>query len=104
MSKITLDDITANILSVHYFTAYEGANAKLMPVDAGESHSMLSEQSLKLLTICVLVLKNGFTVIGSSYCDDPKNFNSEMGRNVAYDDAVESVWPLMGYKLKCDLA
>ena len=103
MSKVTFNEVEDNILSRHFFTAYGGANVKLMPIDAGQAHSMVSAQALQLLTICVLVLKNGFTVLGKSACADPDEFDAEIDRSIAASDAVRQVWPLMGYKLKCDL-
>ena len=102
-ARVTPKDILDNIHSEHYFTAYEGANAKLMPVDAGQSHSLKAAEALGLLTFCVLVLENGFTVTGESACASPENFDAEIGRRVAREHAVNKIWPLMGYKLKCDL-
>ena len=55
---------------------------------------------LRLLTFCVLVLRNGFTVTGESACASPENFDAEIGRNIARQNAVSKVWPLMGYALK----
>ena len=52
------------------------------------------------MTFCVLVLKNGFTVTGESACVSRKNFNAEIGRRIARENAVAKVWPLMGYELK----
>jgi hypothetical protein len=57
-------------------------------------------QSLGLLTFCVLVLRNGFTVTGESACASPENFDAELGRKIAYGNAVQKLWPLMGYALK----
>lgn len=57
-------------------------------------------RSLHLLTICVLVLRNGFTVIGESACASPANFNAEIGRKIARENAVQKVWPLLGFALK----
>ena len=59
---------------------------------------------LSLLTFCVLVLRNGFTVTGESACASPENFNAEIGRRIARENAVAKVWPLMGYELKTALA
>lgn len=56
--------------------------------------------SLALLTFCVLVLKNGFTVVGKSACAAPERFDSELGRKYAREDAVNQIWPLEGYLLK----
>lgn len=96
-NKVTLQDIEANILSEHYFTAEEGAQGRLKKTnpDLGMEHSTLA-----LLTFCVLTLRNGFTVTGESACVSPENFDAEIGRKVARQKAVEKVWPLMGYALK----
>lgn len=59
--------------------------------------------SLDLLTFCVLVLRNGFTVTGESACASPENFDAELGRKIARQNAVNKVWPLMGYALKMAL-
>jgi hypothetical protein len=59
--------------------------------------------ALKLLTFCVLVLKNGFTVTGESACASPENFDAEIGRKIARENATQKVWPLMGYELKSKL-
>ena len=50
-------------------------------------------------TICNLILENGFSVRGESSCVDPANFSAEMGREIAYDAAVDKVWLLEGYLL-----
>ena len=58
---------------------------------------------LMLLTFCVLVLKNGFTVTGESACASPENFDAELGRKVARENAVKKIWALEGYLLKQSL-
>ncbi|MEI6282790.1 MAG: Gp49 family protein [Alphaproteobacteria bacterium] len=60
--------------------------------------------SLLCLTICVLVMKNGFTVVGKSACASPENYNEEVGRRVAREDAVKQIWALEGYQLRTRLA
>lgn len=59
---------------------------------------------LALLTICVLVLKNGFTVTGESACASPENFNAELGAKIAREHAKQKIWPLEGYALRNKLA
>lgn len=51
-------------------------------------------------TVCQLTLQNGFTVVGVSACVDPKNFDKEIGQDIAKDNAVEKVWELEGYLLR----
>ena len=55
------------------------------------------------LTICVLTLRNGYTVTGESACADPKNFDAEIGQQVARKRAVEQIWPLLGFRLRDQL-
>ena len=52
------------------------------------------------LTVCVLTLKNGFTVTGESACASPENFNRELGERIACDNAKDKIWALEGYLLK----
>lgn len=104
--RITPADIKANIVSEHYFTAGDGG-------DSDESDNTyhhppgqdeFNHDPLALITFCVLVLKNGFTVTGESACASPENFDVAVGRTVARAAAVNKIWPLMGYELKSELA
>lgn len=60
--------------------------------------------SLKCLTLCIIVLKNGFTVVGKSACASPENYDRELGNKIARVNAVEQIWPLEGYLLREKLA
>jgi len=109
--RITPDLIQANIKGVHYFTALQGARSAVMDYMV-ESENPLNPEpvpapldpNLGLLTFCVLVLQNGFTVTGESACASPENFDAEAGRIAARRNAENKIWPLMGYELKCRLA
>lgn len=96
--RITPADVEANIASEHYFNAGE-AYYGLVRNSAASS----SVRALDLLTFCVLVLKNGFTVTGESACASPENFNAGIGCKIARENAVQKIWPLMGYELKSKL-
>lgn len=109
--RITPQDIEEAISSEHYFTADEGNfgrhylrtiddNGGVIDIEAQTNHA----PALKLLTFCVLVLKNGFTVTGESACASPENFDAEIGKKVARENAVQKIWPLMGYELKSQLS
>jgi len=52
------------------------------------------------LTLCVLTLTNGFTVTGESAAVSMENFDKEIGRKVARENAREKIWVLEGYLLK----
>ena len=56
------------------------------------------------LTICCLTLKNGFTVTGESACASPENFNEEIGQKVSKANARDKIWPLLGFRLRDELA
>lgn len=105
--RITPADIEANIASEHYFTAREGVLGSVaadgVAVTAYEQVNT-APQALGLLTFCVLVLRNGYTVNGESACASPENFNAESGRKIARENAINKVWPLMGYELRSKLA
>ena len=106
--RITPADIEANIASEHYFTARDGRRGALHEETYVGREKPAPDNSdllpLDLLTFCVLVLKNGFTVTGESACASPENFNAEIGRKIARENAVAKVWPLMGYELRSKLA
>lgn len=93
--RVTPADIEANIVQERYFTAAQGVAGATYVIHNPNEHG-----SLSLLTFCVLVLKNGFTVTGLSACASPENFDAELGRKIAREKAVDQLWPLMGYALK----
>ena len=96
--RITPADIEANISSEWYINAADGV------VPDEFQPSVPANHPLSLLTLCVLVLKNGFTVTGESACASPENFDAELGRKIARQNAVSKIWTLMGYALKERLA
>lgn len=97
--RITPADIESNIASEYYFTAAEGVCGATAGAVDPDWHP-----SLGLLTFCVLVLENGFTVTGESACASPENYNPSIGRKIARENAINKIWPLMGYELKSKLA
>ena len=102
--RVTPADIEANIDSAHYFTAADGVRGALAKADPDLGVDIEKRDPRSLLTFCVLVLKNGFTVTGESACASPDNFDAEIGRKIARANAVQKIWPLMGYELRSKLA
>lgn len=92
--RVTLESINNNIAAEYSFVADKAVVALEMP----------SHESLKLLTVAVVVMKNGFTVIGKSAPASPENFDEEKGRIFAREDAIRQIWPLAGYALRDKLA
>lgn len=99
--RVTPTDIDANIAQEFYFSAGDGVYGS-EALQHGQGFT--NEQALNHLTFCVLVLKNGFTVTGESACASPENFNAEIGNKIARQNAVNKIWPLMGYALKQKLS
>ncbi len=52
------------------------------------------------LTVCCLTLRNGYTVTGKSAAASPSNFDEEIGRKIAHENARNEIWALEGYRLK----
>ena len=96
--RITPADIESTIASEHYFSAFDAAMS-LESVQISHVDFAL-KSNLSLLTFCVLVLRNGFTVTGESACASPENFDAEIGRKIARDNAKNKIWLLEGYLLK----
>lgn len=92
--RVSLNDMKTKISGEYYFTAGAAIAALKMPCSP----------ELDILTICVLKMQNGFTVIGKSAPASPENFDEEKGRRFAYEDAIKQLWPLEGYALREKLA
>lgn len=91
--------IDSQILSEHY-----GRASELYPMNQETAPLATTTVAMSCLTICVLVLKNGFTLIGKSAFVSPENFNADLGRRIARDDARNQIWALEGYALRSKLA
>lgn len=93
-ARVTPADIEVSIAKELFFTAGQAARGLNLPASPSDD----------LLTFCVLTLRNGFTVTGESACASPENFDAEIGRNIARQNAVQKIWPLMGYELRSKLS
>ena len=113
--QITPTDVEANIACEHYFTAADGVlgafgvdclHSRYADTDTanGQEPGTIAYEAHCRLTFCVLVLRNGFAVTGESACASPEKFNAEIGREIARQNAVQKIWPLMGYELRSKLA
>ena len=104
--RVTPEHIQSVISHELYFTAQQGVygEAVFHVTDLKDTPAYPVHQSLGLLTFCVMVLKNGFTVTGESACASPENFDPEIGRKIARDNAVNKIWALEGYLLKQKLS
>lgn len=79
---------------------------RLTPADidaviVGEAYTVMPSGKAM---VCELTLRSGFTVRGESACVSKENFNEEIGRKIARENARDKIWLLEGYRLQCDLA
>lgn len=98
-SQVTILDIEQNISSEWYINAADGVTPDML-----HQPPVPSSHPLRLLTFCVLVLKNGFTVTGESACVSAANYDETIGRRVARENAIDKVWPLVVFALKQKIA
>lgn len=82
----------------------EGYIAEEHYINLGEALNTPPDHPTRVMTQCVILLKNGFTVTGESGCADPRKFDVEIGQRIARANALNKVWPLMGYVLRSQLA
>ncbi len=81
----------------------KGLNAPRLTPDMIDSvivNEVYETYSGTTLTVCVLFLKNGFTTVGHSSAVSLENFDAEIGRKIAKDNARNEIWKLEGYLLK----
>ena len=102
--RVTPQHIESLIRSEVYFTGTDGAQSPSASVKSEYVEGERILAPLDLLTFSVLVLRNGFTVTGESACASPENFDPEIGRKIARENAVNKIWLLEGYLLKQKLS
>ncbi len=90
MTEEQLDSAIAN--RPYEKVTKEGIEARITKVD----YLVLPNSTV---TLCNIVLENGYSVRGESACVDARNFNLEIGQNLAYKDAFSKLWALEGYLL-----
>jgi hypothetical protein len=97
--RVRPEDIEAEIAGEHYFTAAQGVDGACYRI-----HDPNDRTRLSLVTICVLELSNGCVVLGKSVVISPENFDAAKGREIARKNAIDQIWPLLGFRLLDRLA
>jgi hypothetical protein len=72
--------------------------------DLVEHIEIFRPESVPTMTIAILRLRNGFSLVGKSACIDPKAYNAEKGETFAVDDALRGLWPLEAYRRRIEMA
>lgn len=96
--RVTPADIEANIVGEFIFSPSD------YNLGCGFCVGEFDREKIKRHTVCVLTLANGFTVVGIN--EGPvsaANFDVDLGRRLARQNAVNQIWPLMGYALRSSL-
>jgi hypothetical protein len=106
--RVSLADIEAAIDDRFFLTGNVFADASLAVhgvVDLLSREQHIDKfPTVKVLSLCLLVMRNGFTVVGKSAPASPENFDAELGCKLAYEDCIRQLWPLMGFALRDKLA
>lgn len=70
-------------------------------------NSIASEEYLtvgKKTTVCLITMKNGYEVVGTSACVCAENYSEEVGKPYARERAIQQVWAALGAELQAQLA
>lgn len=80
-------------------------SVKKEDIDSILSQTLISvEKYGDKTTILKATLPNGFVVVESSNCVDPKNFNMSIGEQICMKKLEDKIWELEGYKLQNELS
>lgn len=80
-------------------------SVKKEDIDSILSQTLISvEKYGDKTTILKATLPNGFVVVESSSCVDPKNFNMSIGEQICMKHLEDKIWELEGYKLQNELS
>ena len=80
------EEVLSYIAEEHYYTLDKA-------VDSGFNR-------LRLTTVCVLILKNGFVLIGTSATNNADKFDFELGKKYAKEKAINELWGMLAFQLR----
>jgi hypothetical protein len=96
MDSLKVTEAESAAVAVAPRVTLESMEAKI----ASENYTLVDG----ILTICTIKMANGFYVIGESAPASPANFNAELGKKFARENAIRQLWKLEGYALREKLA
>jgi hypothetical protein len=93
--RITLDYIKSQVQKIYYIDGETLANA----ANFTDHIDKVAPYPPKLasFTVCMVLMKNGFMLLGKSAPLSPENFDQGKGRIFAYEDALRQTWPLFAF-------
>lgn len=103
--RVSLESLKGKVSDCYFVNAGEAVEARGTDSEgvALDDHETPDGGPLFLLTLCFLVLHNGWTVLGKSAPVSAENFDAAKGRTFAFEDALRQLWPLEGYRLRDEL-
>lgn len=116
-ARVTPNDIEASIASEHYFSCWDGINGALAACNLTQRHAdtdtangqqppvATTYEAASQVTICLMVMRNGHKIVGvNTGAVSAANFDAELARKLSRQNAIDQIWPLMGYELRSKLA
>ena len=88
------DEAAENVQKTANRVTLESMNAKILGVE------FINPTTIPHMTIAVVSLVNGFSLIGKSAPADPENYDRALGQKFAQEDAMRQMWLLEGYLLR----
>jgi hypothetical protein len=102
--RVTESDIEANIAYEVSFVALDAIDDMIQRGRGVRPPNYQARQTLRIITLCLMVLRNGFKIVGTSAPVSEENFDPDLGRKFAREDALRQIGPFMGYALRDRLA
>ena len=94
-----------------YFEKYEEpVEEETFTITADYIDEIMENTEIKVLpsvfgkcTVVAAKLPNGFVIVESSACVDPRNYDEDMGVEICMNKIINKVWELEGYRLQSAL-
>lgn len=93
-----------------YFEMHEESEEEAFTITAEHIDEIMENTEIKVLpsvfgkcTVVAAKLPNGFVIVESSACVDPRNYDEDMGVEICMDKIINKVWELEGYRLQSTL-
>lgn len=96
--KVMLQDIESRIQTEFYLTGEAALNAASQVLNRAPESTLGDD--LSRLTVCVVLMKNGFASVGVNACVSKETWDAELGRRYAREKALEPLWEIFGYQLR----
>lgn len=89
--RVSLDTINKYVAAEYGFTLGEILERLEMPHPSTLTNTV---------SFCVMIMNNGFVVVGKSAPISAANFNRDLGMKFAREDCIRQLWPLMAFAHK----